>query len=180
MYKESQGLILFLFLITLASATIPNPSQSQIFTDGHNNYRRSVNPPAKYMPDMTWNPSLSSSSNGWASRCIFQHSRTANVGENLYATSMRTPNATNFNPLNSVNSWGNEENYYNYYTNTCLAGYACGHYTQMIWDSSVYLGCAFQDCPIIWNIPWPNGGTIVVCQYYTPGNYIGQRPYVSV
>lgn len=176
------NLICLLFSLSCAEssnssdiARIPNTYQILTFLNTHNYYRSSVNPPA-YLPSMSWKYSLAISSNTWASKCIWGHSGTPNVGENIYATSLRT-SASDFDPSNAVNAWGSEKIYYNYATNTCAAGKVCGHYTQIIWKSSTGLGCAFQDCPVIQGLPWPNGGTIVVCQYSPPGNWYGQRPY---
>ena len=38
-----------------------------------------------------------------------------------------------------------------------------GHYTQVVWTSSVRLGCGISGLP--------SGGTMVVCQYGPGGNY---------
>lgn len=172
-------LLLLLIIISPIFSSYPNDSQAQIFTQLHNNYRISVNPPARCMPLMSWNWSISDTSNAWAKQCIWAHSATPNLGENLYATSIRTPNSTNFNVSTPVSLWASEKSYYYYSNNTCATGQICGHYTQLIWDTSKQLGCAFQDCPLIKNLPWSNGGTIVVCQYSAPGNVIGFKPYSS-
>ena len=155
---------------------IPNTMQIQTFVNSHNFYRASVNPPAAFMPTISWQTNLANSANTWATKCIWGHSGTANVGENLYATTIRTT-TDNFNPNDAVNSWGSEKVNYNYSTNSCSAGKVCGHYTQIIWKNSTNVGCAFQDCPVIQGLSWPNGGTIVVCQYSPPGNWYGQKPY---
>jgi pathogenesis-related protein 1 len=174
-----QCLIFLMIMASLASATIPSNAQIQTFVNTHNYYRATVNPPAANMPAIAWLSSLATSSNNWASLCRWGHSGTPNVGENIYATTVRTTPA-NFNPNNAVNSWGSEKVYYTYSTNTCAPGKVCGHYTQIIWADSVNVGCAFQDCPTIQGLSWPNGGTIVVCQYSPPGNWWGERPYDSL
>ena len=172
-------LSVLLLLITFSCATYPDSPQAVSFVTNHNIYRANVNPPARCLPSIQWNWNLVATSDDWATKCIWQHSGRENVGENLYATSTRTLNSSSFNPAPAVNSWGNEKQWYNYVANTCLAGQVCGHYTQLVWDTSKVFGCAFQDCPLIQNLPWPNGGTIVVCQYLQPGNYDGFRPYSS-
>lgn len=171
--------LIFLLFVFSALTTIPNANQAQTFINMHNCYRATVDPPARSMPYVYWLGNLSVSSNNWASQCKWGHSGTAGVGENIYATSLRTPNASVFDPRNAVNAWGAEKSAYDYYTNTCATGKICGHYTQIVWAKSTYLGCSFQDCPIIQGLSWPNGGTLVVCQYSPPGNYVGQRPYTA-
>ena len=164
-------------LAKFVTATLPNTSQIQTFVNTHNYYRSIVSPSTSYMPPMSWSPNLALGSNNWAAQCSWSHSNTPNVGENLYATTTRTPNPANFSPVPAVNLWGGERWYYNYATNTCAAGHVCGHYTQMVWSNSVNLGCAFQDCPAISGLPWPQGGTLVVCQYSPKGNTVGMKPY---
>ena len=173
------SLFIFAVLVSLALATLPNSVQVSSFVNSHNYYRSAVNPPARYMPKVIFNNQVASTANTWAAKCTWAHSGTPGVGENLYATSVRTPYPSYFNPNTSVNAWASEKPYYNYYTNSCTSSHSCGHYTQIIWANSTSIGCAFQDCPYIKGIPWPNGGTIVVCQYYPPGNWWGQRPYVA-
>lgn len=172
-------IIILLILINLVNSTLPNAPQTQGFLNAHNSYRTHVYPPAKYMPLLIWSNPLASSSNNWTNKCLWGHSRTPHVGENIYATSVRTPNSTKFNPIPVVVAWGSEYQYYNYWNNTCQTGKVCGHYTQIIWANTSYLGCSFKDCPTIQGIPWPNGGTLVTCQYYPQGNWVGQRPYVQ-
>lgn len=157
--------------------TIPNSNQIENFVQVHNFFRASVNPPATLMQAMSWKTSLATTANTWAMKCIWQHSGTPNVGENLYASTVRTPISGDFNPTVSVNSWGSEKIYYDYATNTCVVGQVCGHYTQVVWNTSLFVGCAFQDCNTITGLNWPNGGTIVVCQYSPPGNWVGKKPY---
>lgn len=41
------------------------------------------------------------------------------------------------------------------------------HFTQLIWNSSTSLGCATSFCNNVW-------GNYIVCEYYPPGNVIGQ------
>ncbi|GAB4853391.1 hypothetical protein Ancab_017569 [Ancistrocladus abbreviatus] len=71
-------------------------------------------------------------------------------------------------PLFAVNSWVEEENYYDYASNTCLNRQDCRHYTQVVWRGSVQVGCASATC----GAGWP----FQVCEYDPPGNDPGQRP----
>ena len=62
-----------------------------------------------------------------------------------------------------------------YATNTCSD--VCGHYTQIVWRSTGFLGCGIENCTR--NSPcgasFPNW-SLVVCNYQPRGNN-GQRPY---
>jgi hypothetical protein len=95
------------------------------------------------------------------------------VGENLAAfapPSNRTAKAT-------VDSWAGERADYDYASNSCAAGEICGHYTQLVWRTSVRLGCAMQICNT--GSPFDNAPNweLWVCQYSPPGNVNGRRPY---
>ena len=48
----------------------------------------------------------------------------------------------------------------------------CGHYTQVVWESTSAVGCGYGTCQDdSFNIE------VIVCNYDPPGNYIGQAPY---
>lgn len=42
---------------------------------------------------------------------------------------------------------------------------------QVVWRNTQLVGCGSAKCP--------GGGTFVVCSYYPPGNYNGQRPWLQ-
>ena len=46
----------------------------------------------------------------------------------------------------------------------------CGHYTQVVWRTSVNVGCALHDCPGL------AYGSTIVCDY-GPGGNSGGAPY---
>ena len=90
-------------------------------------------------------------------------------GENLYAfSSNATPNLKNI-----IQSWYNEQQYYNYSSNQCQSGEMCGHYTQIIWKTSKKVGCASAQ----YQKGRFQGGYVTVCKYYPYGNIVGKRPY---
>jgi pathogenesis-related protein 1 len=57
-----------------------------------------------------------------------------------------------------------EAQYYNSATKTCSGG-VCGHFTQVLWRMTSYVGCGIARCAS--NTP------IYVCQYLRPGNCNG-------
>ncbi|XP_061181190.1 GLIPR1-like protein 1 [Saccostrea echinata] len=69
-------------------------------------------------------------------------------------------------PAEAVNWWYAEVSKYNYNANSCSG--VCGHYTQVVWANSEYLGCAKQRCSNFY---------IYVCNYGPGGNISGRRPY---
>merc|ERR1712228_177428 len=92
-------------------------------------------------------------------------------------------------PSDSGERWGEEEAVFytygshgTYGTNDCVPGEQCGHFTQMIWADSQYIGCGWKVCD-----PYPSNqyGGVLVCNYYPPGNMGDWRnpstsyPYVS-
>ncbi|KAJ8645709.1 hypothetical protein MRB53_007457 [Persea americana] len=73
-------------------------------------------------------------------------------------------------PSEVVESWVAEKKYYNYADNSCAPNHTCGVYTQVVWNTSLELGCAQASCA-------KGGASITICLYNPPGNYVGQRPY---
>ncbi|XP_040379704.1 pathogenesis-related protein PRMS-like [Oryza brachyantha] len=63
--------------------------------------------------------------------------------------------------------------------NACAAppGWGCGAYTQMVWRDTTQLACVARPCRCA-RRPCPDViDTVAVCEYYPPGNLVGQRPY---
>ena len=166
-------MILLLLLLVSSCFSQITPLQRDIFLDQHNIVRLAASPQSKYMPAMYWSDALQNSAQSWSNRCVFAHSGTQGVGENLYAFSPQVP-LSQFDVSLAVKAWASEKPYYNYANNTCTG--VCGHYTQLVWSTSDQVGCSLSSCNAIQN--WQNRpGMIIVCQYIKQGNWIGQRPY---
>eukprot|EP01092_Planopodium_desertum_P013422 TRINITY_DN65058_c0_g1_i3.p1 TRINITY_DN65058_c0_g1~~TRINITY_DN65058_c0_g1_i3.p1 ORF type:complete len:809 (+),score=241.63 TRINITY_DN65058_c0_g1_i3:197-2428(+) len=91
----------------------------------------------------------------------------AYVGENLAWHSSANPSG---GPAKfAVDMWSNEANDYVYSSNSCRS--VCGHYTQIVWDDSINIGCGVSSCS-----QWK---TTVVCRYMAGGNYMGEKPYAT-
>ncbi|XP_048582179.1 protein draper isoform X2 [Nematostella vectensis] len=86
-------------------------------------------------------------------------------------------------PESRVERWHREVNYYSYgkYPGYCQPGRICGHYTQLVWALSRYLGCGMKWCNKRFGEPphHPSvpGNTLVNCDYAISGNTYGQFPY---
>lgn len=146
-------------------------AEQQEWVTAHNGVRGSAMPvPSPALPNVDWNEMAATQAADWAARCDFTHRQPNTLGENIFAsTSSRTPTAV-------VTSWANEKSDYTYASNTCAVGKQCGHYTQIVWRSSVGIGCKTQQCTT--GSPFGSGTWFfTVCNYSPAGNFTGQRPY---
>lgn len=143
----------------------------------HNVWRKEAG-----VPPLSYSTELAASSQRWANHlraenhCRMRHSQPDNnYGENLYwASAIRWSDGKRevqtVSPKKVVDAWGSEIKDYDYARNTCAPGKMCGHYTQVVWKSTSHVGCAVAVCEDSRDQVW-------VCQYQTPGNWVGERPY---
>lgn len=159
-----------LFLITLlvsiqliAQDGIPSKEEIDILLERHNDWRARVG-----VAPLAWSDEVAKSAYDWAKKlkrdnCGFYHSD-SDYGENLW---MGTTGY--YTVADVVESWCSEIEDYDYDKNKCKPGKMCGHYTQVVWNTTTQVGCAsIQDC---------DGNTLWVCQYNPPGNWVGKKPY---
>jgi pathogenesis-related protein 1 len=79
----------------------------------------------------------------------------------------------------SAADWVAEKQWWNCLANTCstVTGAQCGHYTQVVWQDTLNVGCSIRQCPDstnpnqIWNQ--------LVCNYNRVGNFNGKNPFTS-
>lgn len=142
----------------------------------HNQVRAMVQT-SPALPPMQWDPDLAAYAAAWAAMCkdggdsvqgLMDHdpNRTnvagyAYIGENIFGS------GGSASAKQAVDSWASEAANFTY-PNTCNG--ICGHYTQIVWRTSVNLGCALQNCP---NLTY---GSTIVCDY-GPGGNSGGAPY---
>ncbi|KPJ19489.1 Venom allergen 5 [Papilio machaon] len=187
-------IILLLAICGFTRAKLINLSCKQIraFVDGHNARRLQLvkgqvpgQPPASDMKLMMWDNELEAKAAKWASRNHFAHnpdktigSHRFHTGENLYwyATTDLTHK---LDVESSLRSWFDEHLNYSYGPLTMRdfnksSKKQIGHYTQMAWANTMYVGCAISQYT-------KNNFKefLVVCNYGPGGNYIGQKPYES-
>jgi pathogenesis-related protein 1 len=142
----------------------------------HNAVRASASPtPSPALPALTWSPDLEIAAQRWADGCQWRHTPNLGamgMGQNLAGGGPQASWAlTDF-----VTGWADEAVFYDYAANTCAAGEACGHYTQLVWRGTAEVGCGVAMCPSApptFTQPWK----YLVCNYSPPGNWVGQRPY---
>ena len=143
----------------------------------HNQWRAKVG-----TPPLTYSPALAKSAQRWADQlqaehqCRLRHSQSdGKYGENLYwAGAIRWSDGRRavqpVSPQQVVAAWGSESKDYHHERNACTPGQQCGHYTQVVWQTTSRVGCAVAVCPDTSEQVW-------VCQYQAPGNWVGKKPY---
>lgn len=131
-------------------------------------HRAAVKPPACMMLKMYWNDELAFQSQKWAENCQFVHDKGLQryvpgsypVGQNLGSG---YGNWTSF-----IDAWHSEVKDFTY-NGSANKLTAVGHYTQVVWATSIMLGCGYAKCTNV---------NLFVCEY-GPGGNSGKinRPY---
>jgi pathogenesis-related protein 1 len=158
----------------LAPGCDSEPAAFSGITAQHNATRSSATPtPSPPLDPLCWSNSVSAHAQAWADTCTFGFDPslgTLGEGQNFYAAAV----GVGLPAQDAEPAWVSEAANYDYATNSCSAG-SCGHYTQVVWRSTDFLGCGIKHCTT--NSPVGSNWTIVVCNYQPPGNVNGQRPY---
>src|SRR5262245_20997676 len=159
---------------TLRPGCDPEPAAFSGITAQHNATRSSATPPpSPPLEPLCWSNSVSAHAQAWADTCTLgfdPNLGTLGEGQNFYAAAV----GVGFPAQDAEPAWASEAADYDYATNTCSA-FSCGHYTQVVWRSTDFLGCGIKNCTT--NSPVGSNWTIVVCNYQPRGNFNGQRPY---
>jgi pathogenesis-related protein 1 len=164
-------------LVNFISVTNAQTSTGSEYLDPHNAARATVGVPA-----LSWSADLANYALAYAAtqagQCIPLTHSNGEYGENLFWGSAKEPAWT---ALDAVTAWTDEVAYYDYATNSCTPGQMCGHYTQVVWQSTTHVGCAHVNCTCSSTCDPdadPNyTGDYIICSYDPPGNWIGERPY---
>jgi len=167
------------------------PGETGVFEGtvaAHNQARAEVDvtPP---LPELVWSDDLAEVAQDWANNLVdetncgtISHRPNGMYGENIALQGSFGGFASMTGP-DAVASWVAEIDCYTYGTigeteqcdQACISelnSSGCGHYTQVVWDSTTAVGCGYGTCE--------DGNTtieVIVCNYDPPGNYIGQTPY---
>lgn len=142
------------------SASQGSLALARVMLEAHNVVRARVGD-----PPLAWSTRLAAAAHDWARRLIFNgtfmHRPGDAYGENLYTISGGAVSAWQV-----VQTWTAEARYYDIRSETCAG--VCGHYTQIVWRATRYVGCAVASDLVreVW-----------VCEYDPPGNIVGYRPY---
>ncbi|XP_024365166.1 pathogenesis-related protein PRB1-2 [Physcomitrium patens] len=156
------ALTVFADMIFFAAAQSSVAVQQEFLTP-HNNARKDVGVDA-----LVWSKELEDYARSYAQSqrdsCLPLTHSNGNYGENLFWGS-----GQNWTPFEAVTAWNDEKVDYNYNTNTCAPNKVCGHYTQVVWNTTTHVGCASEMCS--------DDGIYIICSYDPPGNWIGEKPH---
>jgi len=180
MFKYSFLFLIFLFSSCFAADLQINKKE---ILDSHNKLRALYkSAPLKY------SETLENSARKWARKLqkdgchmVHSHGQVGDYGENLFWASPLITTVTysngkkkrirklqNISPSEVSQAWHDEVKFYNYEDGSCKKGEMCGHFTQLIWDTTQELGCAATSCDDMSQV-W-------VCEYYPAGNISIQYP----
>ncbi|KAJ8041461.1 Cysteine-rich secretory protein LCCL domain-containing 2 [Holothuria leucospilota] len=147
----------------------------------HNRFRKEAPGPASNMEKMKWDSNLEIMARRYAKKCRWEHGQVTNlspyehVGQNLAYGIGRE-----FTPFYLTRLWYKELLDYDVLTGYCTPGKPCGHYTQLAWANTKYVGCEANFCKSLYD---PNrdrrikNAVYLVCNYGPGGNYAGEAPY---
>jgi len=182
-----------------------NTTIQRMILDQHNFYRSLTAlgttpgyPSATNIESLVWDPALASVAQTYAEQCIWNHnsnrkaqfyatsgqsmwydSTDIGVGENLYGFAPGSYDADAI--VYGIGSWYKEYPNWSYntgsYPGTCTTGTVCGHFTQLVWGNTRYVGCGVAYCPNGLTGWTTRSSSIVVCDYWPPGNYGGRTIY---
>ena len=156
------------------------PTSKSEVLNRHNDYRMRVSPRAKNMPMVQWDDDLAVEAERWAAQCKFEHNAAGNrglpargqreawawVGQNLCWSS-----GFNQTWTNCIDDWGSESRNWMYGMGPTYSGAVVGHYTQMIWEETLYIGCAKSRC----RRQDTNGEENHLVCHYGPGGNVARR-----
>jgi pathogenesis-related protein 1 len=176
---------ILILLAVMSAAPVSAQVSSSAAVDAHNDERSSY----PGVGPLQWSSQLAQYAQSWAeyiaARDKAEHRQytTDNplapgqrVGENIFWGDGRP-----YQVPDAVRSWVSEKIWYNYEQDDGSGGQNrppgctapmdnyCGHFTQVIWKNTQYVGCGrgvAQD-----------GTVYIVCNYYPGGNLGGQKPY---
>eukprot|EP01084_Bolivina_argentea_P036280 67150_1 len=185
---------------------LQSAAQNEALLDIHNEYRSTTatgqtagQPAATNMNKLMWDPYLAKVAQDYSAKCEWQHNPNRqselkqydgqteyvfdpdkiSVGENIYYS---TAEESLDNILFGIQAYYNEYEYYTFNNDTdgCCSQAPCGHYTQVVWANTRYVGCGYTVCDGLSGAV--GSGTDVVfkvCNYYPAGNFVGNSPYYA-
>ena len=163
--------------------------------DIHNDYRRNIalgreaklRYEASDMMELTWDEELARGAQMWANQCDFHHDSNDvcrfRVGQNLYSAGLYKGGSSEekVKPkwVDACKSWYSEIDFFRQNPTRPSSSYLdTGHFTQMIWAKTQYVGCGF-----IVHEGYGGGNrydsAYYVCNYGPAGNWLNKNVYSS-
>lgn len=166
------SVLTFTFAQTVPSSTGSKMSQAdaQAALDFHNKVRKDVG-----SPPLEWSTDLSKYAQAWADHlaadkdCKMQHRPLEGKWKQIHGENIFWGSATTYNATNASEMWYSEIKDYKHGLLTDSNWFKTGHYTQMVWKNTTFVGLGQATCP--------SGAIIIVGNYDPAGNYIGQKAY---
>jgi hypothetical protein len=164
--------ILILLSFALSVSCALTETQKAQMLKAHNDYRSMEG--AANMLIMTWCDDLATQAQAYADTCSgSKHSDALDYGENLYSSLNQGVNMDK-----AVKAWFDEKTWTSWPTDPVLSMEAfnkgTGHYTQVVWAKSNFLGCGQTNCAS--KNSWDNS---IVCQYKEKGNILNQTLWIK-
>ncbi|XP_030750603.1 venom allergen 3-like [Sitophilus oryzae] len=167
---------------TLLGFGVSAAEQKQI-VDLHNSVRNQImegtlsgQPKGVNLLQLKYDSSLAEAAQEIANTTIFKHAAVSDdrfyVGQNLFAAASTAPGSGIANWTSAIiSSWVSEHKSYTY-AKCCVSG--TGHYTQVIWAKTQYVGCGFSYFKTTGKYAY---NYLYVCNYGPGGNSVGSYPY---
>ena len=139
------------------------PKDADAITAYHAKVRKDVG-----VGPLKWSPKLATFAQQWtdhlaASSCGMVHRQPNNYGENLF---MGTDGY--YHAADAAKAWADEKKLYPGGALKESTWHPAGHYTQMVWRGTAFMGCGQSVC---------RKTIIIACNYDPPGNFMGRKPY---
>ncbi|XP_044761545.1 venom allergen 5-like [Coccinella septempunctata] len=191
------GLVFLLFFNTTQIITASNKCEHRILEDGeklsrnyilylHNEHRTMVvNGTIKGQPKasaasmnmLKWDPKLEDLAAEVSRSCEFKHVDVNTtefpngLGQNLFRSCSNKRRKQNWKKV--IGDWYNENRIYRFPDEPTISN---GHYTQLIWGKTKFVGCAYTEYFRGNSTKLPYC-TLYVCHYAPRGNVVGETPY---
>src|SRR3954464_5674017 len=125
-----------------AGVTPPPTAEAQAWLDSQNAVRRAPKPPPPSpLAQLAWSDAAAGVAESWAAGCKYEHNQNRGQrGENIAASAP----PGRWQLADAVGACAGEPADYDYAANACAAGKQCGHYTQIVWASTLRAGCAHK------------------------------------
>jgi len=176
------------YLLNLHNYYRGNTSEGLVTNDGTGNGKYPI---SSNMNSVFWDEALAALAQNHSNTCVYGHNANRNtqfynfekyatykypnniqIGENIAAAYTSETVSPQYALLILADAWFNEhvDWHYQKYESATING--AGHFSQIAWAETRYIGCGYTTCP---------GSSMyyLVCDYYPPGNYIGELPYVN-